>query len=71
LVAYTGPVSGYVNSGGIIQFNHVIAGIYKVAITNTNLINSVNYSPTIFYVNLPDSSGSLVRGNDYIITKSI
>lgn len=71
-VAYTGPVGQYTDAYGNIQFNNVIAGIYKVVVSNknANTTNFVNNTPDTFYVNLPDSSGSLVSGVDYIITSS-
>jgi|ERR1035437_2721288 hypothetical protein len=72
-ITYGGPISGLTDVTGNVYFNNVIPGIYKVSYTNVSIDGVIlnNYAPTVFYINLSDTSGELVNGADYIVTPDV
>jgi hypothetical protein len=71
-ITYGGPISTLTDNTGTAYFSAIIPGIYKVSYTNVSVagVTLNNYAPTVFYVDLPDTSGSLVNGANYIVTPS-
>lgn len=75
-VSYGGPIQEYSDATGRATFLDVVPGVYKCSFSNANAnipsTNTLqNFANTIFYANIPDTSGSLVNGIIYIITGSI
>jgi len=74
---YGGPCISYTDSvSGSVQFNNIIAGLYKVEYSNVNANNTTtfnpltNYTNTVFYINVPNSlSGSTVDGFSLIVNQ--
>jgi hypothetical protein len=74
-VAYGGPIQIYSDDNGIATFFDLVPGVYKCSFSNANAnspsTNTLqNFANTVFYANIPDTSGSLVNGFTYIITSS-
>lgn len=63
------PLISYTNVNGYVEFDNVLQGIYKVSVGNSNdeTQGSTNYPNTIFYILLPETSGSLISGSACII----
>jgi len=73
-ISYGGPSTDYTDTTGSVYFNSVIPGIYKISFTNAGANNPAtlnvlqNYANTVFYVYLPETSGSLINGANFVIS---
>ncbi len=73
-LTYGGPIINYTDSTGYVEFDNVVQGVYKVSVTNANANNPAlngnlqNFAATVFYIQLPDTTGSLINGAAYLIT---
>lgn len=70
--AWGGPTTQYTDNTGYVLFNNIVPSVYKVSFTGPNANSQSiyqSYDPEYFYINVLESSGSLVDGFSLIITQ--